>query len=59
LILLEDIEDNMPDDREVQGREVFSCPAMILVKGYVQLPVKIVFDSPMSRGEDGGGVCWQ
>jgi hypothetical protein len=34
-VLLEKIENDVPDDGEVQGREVLSRPATIFVEGYV------------------------
>jgi len=51
----------VPDDGEVQWGEVVSRSATILVEGYVQLPVEIVFDPPMrARGrEDRGGIGGQ
>jgi len=44
----------MADNGEVQGREVLPAAAAVLIKGDIQLPVKVVLDAPMGTrsGED-------
>jgi hypothetical protein len=58
-ITFEDVEGRMTEDGKIEGREILAAAATILVKGYIQLPMKVVLDTPMrprSR-EDDSWVC--
>ncbi len=45
--LAEQVHRDVLDDSEVGGRMIFSYPAIVISEGYIEHPVKSVFNSPM------------